>query len=922
MQTNLLLLPHTPDEAAPAGSNLLRLPELPADALLKDWQVALAALPVPVAVIGVAKSPAMAWMAAARYCPDAEIYRWSDNGRVSLETGERAPEPNVGAPSTSNDVPPEPAKETPPPPPGVSASQIEQLQEYFKKGKPFKPQYKGPETRPPIWEWSEKELIREAYAKAKWGPQPDALKKLEQIEEIASSRSPELLQKVRTRISDGRRLFEAWTRIEEVALSSRGSGSSELEKILKEQPDLPPNARTVLENQLQRFESWQQTKISNAKAAKKNKANPQAAALLLAPLQFTGAHPNSLRHLSPARNWTVVVDETGAAFDPSVDDLDDENKQVGRFVAVVVPDTSKLPESPKGFHATDANDSQIDSLLRCFLAESAGILGLSVKDSSLGITRDWFCGIVTLLRWVLREIPFDRANATVPRVSVAIEQRGLYDQQTDLSAVARMLESEIDELEGRQGSIDLQLRIVPKDGHPLLAYADLVAYLWNKSTPASRERLQATRWLGHCLLNPEHDVLDRLYQSLNGDLPEPDDWYRIMSALPSEPAEGLLARSMARLGERLKTRQAQWQRYVALVQRNLAEKSWSLPAVAAALEWLDRYAPEETALPLLLQMEWRSAQLAVANHFGRVEHEIAEKCLQIGQRLRDEEPQRVCELDSRNAVYATNNFDFQLAGDMLAHWRDNAHAPAIVGRQRWGKVLSSLGQQAAFMGRFEEALALFDRALDAFSGLSDAKDAARQSRQTALYRLTVLCDLPACSPADYRSELERCLGSAKALASLAGAGDLHRYELALLWRSLVSRPEALADYRQLALKAKAQWQDGIAHPWPLINAYRGWLLHQAGEGSAAGYFKDAIADCFSEDSGPTVRWIGLVLQTLARAINLKDVPGPDTEVWQALRESLPLAPHGVLEQFQHQLEQGRAVEGLALLCQTLPFNFH
>ena len=94
-------------------------------------------------------------------------------------------------------------------------------------------------------------------------------------------------------------------------------------------------------------------------------------------------HPNSLRSLAPSERWHVVIDETGQYFNPSdVELLTPSDKQVGKVIALVIPDKVVLPTLKNNFHATDETDSALEKTISYILDNPDGILGFSSKHEA------------------------------------------------------------------------------------------------------------------------------------------------------------------------------------------------------------------------------------------------------------------------------------------------------------------------------------------------------------------------------------------------------------------------------------------------------------------------------------------------------------------------------------------------------------
>src|SRR5690606_28710290 len=141
-------------------------------------------------------------------------------------------------------------------------------------------------------------------------------------------------------------------------------------------------------------------------------------------------------------------------------------------------------------------------------------------------------------------------------------------------------------------------------------------------------------------------------------------------------------------------------------------------------------------------------------------------------------------------------------------------------------------------------------------------------------------------------------------------------------RALVSSPETMQDARHDYLALQAQWQVGEDHPWPLIDAYRAWLLHDSGQNAAASAcLLRAVQHCAAEENGPVLQWMAEVLRTLGAALGIASPATPSAEVRADLSSQLPGAPHAALERVAHAGRLERPAI-LAALRDCLPFNFH
>ena len=146
---------------------------------------------------------------------------------------------------------------------------------------------------------------------------------------------------------------------------------------------------------------------------------------------------------------------------------------------------------------------------------------------------------------------------------------------------------------------------------------------------------------------------------------------------------------------------------------------------------------------------------------------------------------------------------------------------------------------------------------------------------------------------------------------------------------MIYMPEPLAGARQAYCQLQSQWQMGQDHPWPLIAAYRGWLLLDAGQHAAASeHFQLAIETCADAHHGPTLAWMAEVLRTLVQALGVQlSMHAPSGANRQALQQQLPHAAHEALAKFAAQTAtaQGQIIERtrvLQHLAACLPFSFH
>jgi hypothetical protein len=724
----------------------------------------------------------------------------------------------------------------------------------------------------------------------------------------------------------------------EAKLDKTGPSAEIVEWIEKVSADVHPNVRRYLDITLKKWQKRQRT--LRERIRERQKAQQQAIldgkpvehSRLETVQLINGHHPNSLRHQAPATEWDILIDETGSVFDEAADALDPTDHTLGRVVALAMPQRAKLPELPElpqGFHAKEATDAQVDQALQAVLKAPVGIFGFTVRDT-LATSTQWIGHIHQLVRWVLLQLPLRTDQPC--RIRVLIEECGGWDAHESLRALSSILEDELRELHPeRYRQLTLSLDFIAKTEHSANGYVDAIAYTWGSPGKASKERLKRSRLLGHCLLLPSDEAMvERLYLALDRRRTLPTaDWYALCAAIPDEPEGGLLHGFADQLGEQARDTPAFWHACLDEVRQRLRLKQFRLNELAAALDWLERWCPQGTRLPATQQLRLETARLATENHRGEINPQRFARCLELSEKLIDEAPDEACEAILRLAVTTANNFQFDILQDTVRDWL--ARPVAVPGLLNHAKLHSTLGQLLAFTAHPAEAVASFDAALAAFGRLSDPAQARRESAQTGIYRLIARLDDPAVAPAERIAgvvdHLRVSTGKSNTQEinrALACSGQQARFDHHLWLRTLVAHPQQMAGARSAYLDARAQWQAGEDHPWPLIDAYRAWLLHDAGQDEeAATYFGNAIAGCEASSHGPTLQWMAEVLRVLAQALGLPvDDEAPEPRLAE-LQPRLPCAPFAALAAFREQAGNSPSHEAIvAGLNACLPFNFH
>lgn len=643
-----------------------------------------------------------------------------------------------------------------------------------------------------------------------------------------------------------------------------------------------------------------------------------------------GRHPNCLRTLEPAETWTIYLDETGADFDSMVERPVNPTR-VGRVVALAVPDGVEFADCG-GFHATERSFAEVDEVLQRVLDAPVGILGFSVMDDSAR-HKYWIGHVFHLVRWLLLQLPVPTDDRRC-RVRILIEERDAYGPSTDLKAVAQALESEMAALDPeRYNELSLEMSFMDKN-HPMNGYVDVVAFTWGSSDRLNRDRLRKSQLQGHCFINAEERSLHHLFLALTQGAPLASaDWYALCAAA-DEQEGSFLHRELDRLGKAMVRFPQQWELYLAEVQMRLTSKQYSLADLGSAIAWLQQYADQSQAIPGTLRLQLDSGDLTLANHRGQIQDELVFRCLEWVRKLEDEAPQLVAEGLLRMASTMTNNFQFNVLEEVIEAWL--AKPVAVAGLLNYGKLQSTRGQMHAFSGDPFEAVTCFEAAAASFARLSDPRQVTRETHQTGIYEMIARMDaMPfGAHGGEPHDKVEIVLDAIRQLLDnrepeaisrwLSASDQAWRFEHHLWLRAMTRFPLELAGARAAYLDNRDKWKSGSDHPWPLILAYRAWLLKDAGETTEARSRIDAaVAACLLDDHGVTLKWMALVLEALAQAIGVP-LAGSDEAIGAELCKSLQHAPWEALAEFAAEATQGGIPPARiwAHLDRCLPFNFH
>jgi hypothetical protein len=752
----------------------------------------------------------------------------------------------------------------------------------------------------------------------------DGERQLDQVKNALVTGYPGHDDKITQAIEQGKMLRGLCDRAYKAA-SSHGADSPQVKAVMKEVWKDCGWGAFQAKKQIKRghaaFEKRRTTEQKNG--TPRASLQPRTAAHLSSPLRMpslavrrstapvpAGLHGSDLRTQKPAANWTVVIDESGSEF--GADATSFKPSKQGRFVAVVIPGQPlALPPLQKAWHAVDCtDDEEIDQVFQAVLSADAGVLGITVASLPVTPGERWADGVALLIDWILRLLPVDGHT----EVAVQVENRGAFKRGDLWPLIERdCLRRLALSFPQAAGWIDLRIKVVGKDDSEVGGYADAIAYSWARTSPASNARIKESLLADTCLLESDARALlnawDAFVQGVNlpGQL-----WWELLHETAN--LGSLTATLLDRIGIECQADTQRWAVYLDETRRRMAGAAVELARLADATAWLEHYHPADADIPPLMRLAWLIVKLARSNHYGDAESTWENEVAALAHALIDEAAPLVCHANLHLAVARTNRFDFDGASRCLERWQ--TQPVAVPGLRYWGQVRSSLGQHSALFGDQTAAVARFDEALAAFDRLSDPAVRDKEAAQTGAYRAIALMDLADATETEVRAAVETITGPiAKTIPSLAISGApscRYAHHLLLRWLVRHGSPEEQASY----LKHRQEWKVGHGHPWPLIQLYRGFLLH-AHETEAARQFAIGAAElAFSADQGPVVHLIGACCRVIAAAWG---APWPEADSeFHELEISLPSACERIA-----QLRQALQTPPppLDLLSQILPFNF-
>lgn len=623
-----------------------------------------------------------------------------------------------------------------------------------------------------------------------------------------------------------------------------------------------------------------------------------------------GLHGSDIRSLPTNPTWTILIDETGNDFGPNA--IQATPSKRGKFVGIVVPSSPPaLNPLRKGWHAVDCDSNdEIDAVFQAVLDADVGVLGVEVSSLPVTPNERWMDGVGLLVDWILRLLPVTGPT----KIEVLVENRGDFLQGQQWQLVERnCLRRMALAFPAAAAWIDLSVKVISKTGSPMNGYVDAIAYTWAGTSQSSKDRLKLSKLCGPCLLdaNPR-DLLvawDSFAQGVN--LP-PSLWWDFIT-LADSPAtmKGTL---LWNLGVECQANASIWSNYLGETRLRMARCGVDLTRLGAAVDWLERFIPDNLKIPPLMELCWLTVKLARSNHMGAAETAWETEIAALSSPLVEENAPMVCYADLHLAVARTNRYEFGSATASLEKWGDLP--VAVPGLQYWGQVKSSLGQHAAFLGRHQEAVAFFVEALAAFDRLSDPLIRQKEVTQTSCYKAIAMMDDPTSSDEEVRNAVQNVTGSLPSAARelATDSSPSIRYAHYLLVRWLVHRGDAST--RSAYLSVESDWCVGEGHPWPLIQLYRAILLYDEKPVTALELALSASACAFSSNQGPVVRLIGACCRKVASEWG--EPWTAEVEELKSLRLALPSAVSQI-----NELEtwNGTDTSPLKLLQTVLPFNF-
>ena len=536
-------------------------------------------------------------------------------------------------------------------------------------------------------------------------------------------------------------------------------------------------------------------------------------------------HPNDICRLSPAKRWKLYIDESYVSA--KGDDSDTPFKDKGNgIVAGILFDADKPLKEQKFHHTAESTTEEEllyeDSLIEYILDSYCGVLAL--PTSACIAPQGWLSTIGKFIDLVLRILPLDEKC----KLEVYIENRDIYNVNKDFRLLEDVCKFNLMQtLPERANLIDLKISAFGKSD-PYNAYPDLIAHTcrMRHSNNVVKSRFITTLWDGTCLLSYEAHVLQQVIDNLyKGENITPKQWGELLNR-SNNRLNNFVDAILQTIRAEAKGNITLWKTYLNHIISHIESKSINFPLLVKQLNWLYKFSPAKCDIPLKLKFLWFTADLARMNHSGHIspDEKIKENFMNLSKRLFEEDAPLVCYATLHLAVSLTNEYKFLEAKEFLEPW--SLLKPEIMGLQYHARVLSSMGQYEAFMGRNEEAIKMFSAAIEEFKRLSDPDTAALEISQTSAYLLISMLDSKEFDRASFEKEASSYFGVniIEAIKKLGASNlDCDKYKHHILLRYLCSE-YSTQEQRDAYLEMERMWEIGEGHPWELIEFYRAMLL--------------------------------------------------------------------------------------------------
>ncbi len=638
-------------------------------------------------------------------------------------------------------------------------------------------------------------------------------------------------------------------------------------------------------------------------------------------MRALSSHPNDITALAPGKSWTIYLDESYRGADEEF-----ETGGLGIMAGVICRDDNPLPPLPDLHCSQDFTEERLmaqDKALEEILHHpNCGVL--AIPSSAYDVSMGWDDALASWIDVMVRLLPFPEGDDMVSLL-ICVEPHDPYRTTADFRALKLVCEKSLkDSFPERAQRVKLSFEAMPKPKPGELscnAYPDIIGFtcLRHRGDNTARQRYIASGWSGVCHLNISPDRISRLLRCFYRCEPlDAATW----PALVSGDGVGIIGALSARFGERAKTCAEEWTRYLDFLHVHLVSGFIDMKALRRQVEWLRRFKPAE--ISKRSQLTWLTAQIALANHEGKIAaaagSQLRAEFDALCEELYDEDARLVCDATLNLAVAYTNCYEFEMALALIQSLLGKDRA--TVGLSGYGKLLSTAGQHFAFLGMTDESIAKFNEALACFARLTDERERAINLGITRAYLATATMDG---RPQEARRALALYLigdGNAPEDALAREAARLTgerkgKFQHHILLRYIVSL-SAEDPLRKAYCEQKGKWcRPSVGHPWELIEFYRAQLL-PPGEERARRF--DAAYRLAEVEGGETLMVIAAVVAGAALADGLAgEWPQRLARMLEGMKDIPGIKENG---RYQALLDQPTAkLPPLELAARVLPFNF-